>query len=186
MAKPTDDVIYGRSALKNGEPWIVPECLDYLKTIIKPTWKTFEWGAGGSTIFWARNCALTVAIEHNIEWISRMFKMIHNAEVPKHKIILQHWPGAEDGFKGYAKAILPYKDFDLISIDGEASSRGHCLNYALGRVKVGGYLLLDNSDWLKRDFSDKWERTDYVAKDLKWVGQPGTFNWWTSILKRVA
>lgn len=185
MAKITDDVVYGRSALKNGEPWIVPESLGHLKTILRPDWKIFEWGAGGSTIFWARNCQLVVSIEHNIEWIQRVHKMIHDQEAPKHKIILQYQPGADDHFAAYARAITPYQQFDLIYIDGEASSRGHCLNFALPHVKSGGYLLLDNSDWLKRDLGDQWERTDYVAKDLKWVGQPGTFNWWTSIVRKV-
>jgi len=184
MANLNDDVVYGRTALRNGEPWIVPSSLDHLKTIIQPKWKVFEWGAGGSTIFFAKHCRFVVSIEHNIEWIDRVYKMINRLNAPRHKIVLQWWPGAEDAFDSYAKAIMPYHDLDLIYIDGEASSRGHCLNLALSRVRPGGYLLLDNSDWLKRDLGDEWERTDYVAKDLTWVGQSGTFNWWTSIVRR--
>ena len=180
----TDDQVYGRSALKNGEPWIVPESLEHLKEIVQPDWTVFEWGSGGSTIFWARNCKLVISIEHNSDWIKRVFEMIHKQGAPKHKINLQWHPGKEDSFSGYARAIIPYSGFDLIYIDGEASSRGHCLNYSLSRVKPGGYLLLDNSNWLKRDLGSNWERTDYIAKDLKWIGQPGTFNWWTSILRR--
>ncbi|MBD3251131.1 hypothetical protein GF380_01515 [Candidatus Uhrbacteria bacterium] len=184
MAKITDDVLYGRAALKLGEPWITPGSLEHLKSIVQPGWKVFEWGSGGSTAFWARHCAFVVSIEHNLEWVQRTFELLKRLDVPRHKAQLQWWPGKDDKFKSYATAIQPYRNLDLVFVDGEASSRGHCLNYALSHVKPGGYLLLDNSNWLKRDLGEQWERTDYVEKDLKWIGQSGTFDWWTSILRK--
>lgn len=179
-----DDILYGRTALKNGEPWITPDALRHLKSIVKPDWKVFEWGSGGSTAFWARNCAFVISIEHNLEWIERTLKLLHRLNVPQYKIQLQWHPGKNDKFKSYAAAIQPYHNLDLVFVDGEASSRGHCLNYALSRVRPGGYLLLDNSNWLKRDLGSQWRRTDYIEKGLRWVGQPGTFDWWTTIMQK--
>ena len=186
MSKPHDDIVYGRTALREGIPWIVPESLEALQAVIQPHWNVFEWGSGGSTTFWARNCSFVVSIEHNPEWITRTWKQLHRHKVDKHRVCLQYCPGIEGKFREYARAILAYPDesFDLVFVDGEASSRGWCLNNALSKVKVGGYLLLDNSDWLKRDLGEDWERQDYVEKDLKWVGQKGTFNWWTSLLRK--
>jgi len=192
----TEDEIYGRSALANGEPWIVPESLVHLKSIVKPTWHVFEWGSGGSTVFWSKHCRLVVSVEHNQDWIQRTKNMLR-----KHNCInnwlLHYEAGVPDAtgqmhhltsFRNYANVILriPDAQFDLIYVDGEASCREWCLENSLSRVGEGGYLLLDNANWLEgHDFGPQWKRWDYVARGLKWVGQDGTFDWYTSILQRL-
>lgn len=191
-----DDIIYGRAALRNGEPWIVPESLDHLKRIIQPDWKVFEWGSGGSTVFWSKHCQQVISIEHNSEWIMRTTELLTKHDCKDNRT-LHYVAGVLDAngqmhhltsFRNYADAILSFvhlEPYDLIYIDGEASSRGWCLTHALSRVRQGGYLLLDNSNWLEgHDFGPDWERWDYVARGLSWVGQEGTFDWWTSILQR--
>lgn len=183
-----DDDVYGRTSLRKGLPWITPESLEVLDTLIQRDWDIFEWGAGGSTIYWMRNCAHVISVEHNSEWIGRLKDMFAKFDVNLSKVELVYKPGLpenqKDRFRPYADVILNYPDesFDLIFVDGEASSRGWCLTNALTKVKPGGILLLDNSNWLKRDLGDEWDRTDYIVEGLKWVGQPGTFDWWTSIL----
>ena len=193
---PTDDEIYGRSALANGEPWIVPESLTVLKSLIQPTWDVFEWGSGGSTVFWSRHCNLVVSIEHDANWRTRTTELLTRHGC-KDNWLIHLVPGVPDAtgqmhhltsFRNYADSITKLGDrpFDLIYVDGEASCRSWCLEYALPRVCRGGVLLLDNSNWLEgHDFGTGWERQDFVARDLHWVGQPGTFDWWTSILKKL-
>lgn len=45
-----EDEKYGRAALNQGEPWITPESLQYLKSVMtdSKTWKVFEWSSGGN------------------------------------------------------------------------------------------------------------------------------------------
>lgn len=183
----TESEMYGRDALHNGEPWIVPAALDVLKTIVDPTWTVFEWGSGGSTVFWSKQCAATIAIEHNSIWIDRVTGMMAKHECPDNwelRYVRGHGIDHNTAFREYAAAILeePDESFDLVSVDGEASSRGWCITNALPKIKPGGYLLLDNSDWFTKNLG--WDKQDFVARDLKWIGQPGTFNWWTSILRK--
>jgi len=184
----TDDQIYGRDALKKGEPWIVPESLDYLKSIVQPHWYVFEWGSGGSTIFFARHCRHIISIEHHKKWHTWTSEKLR-AEGLARKATVLYVPGVKDvpheaRFEHYSNAILDYPDkhFNLVFVDGEASSRGYCVTNALAKVRPGGYLLLDNSNWLKRDIG--WPRKDCIAKELKWIGQEGTFDWWTSIFHK--
>jgi len=182
-----DDILYGRRSLKDGIPWITPESFDHVESLVQSNWNVFEWGAGGSTIYWARHCAHVISVEHNSEWIRRVKEMFAKFRVDVSRINLVYKRGLpeseKDRFRPYADVILDYPDesFDLVFVDGEASSRGWCLTNAMLKVKMGGILLLDNSDWLKREIGDEWKRTDYVEKDLEWVGQSGTFDWWTSI-----
>jgi len=178
--------MYGRDALSKGEPWIVPAALAVLKTLVQPEWRVFEWGAGGSTLFWSNECASSVAIEHNPLWIERVTAMMHRHECPNNvhlRYVQGHGIDHNKAFRNYAAAILEYPDesFDLVSVDGEASSRGWCVTNAIPKIKPGGYLLLDNSDWFGGIL--EWEKQDFVAKDMHYIGQP-VFNWWTSILRK--
>ena len=169
----------------------MPESLEHLKRIVQPDFTVFEWGSGGSTVFWSKNCKLVVSIEHNSDWITRTTELLSKHGC-KDNWMLHRVPGEgtdhRTAYRKYADAITKFtrlEPYDLIYVDGEASCRGWCLDHALSRVKVGGWLLLDNSNWLEgHDFGPEWERFDYVARGLKWVGQPGTFNWWTSLLQR--
>ena len=186
---PSDDIIYGRSALINGEPWITPKSLDYVKTILKPTFRVFEWGSGGSTAFWSRNCASIISVEHNSEWIQRTTDIMRRLNCPNNWKLV-HVPGIgidhNTAFRNYANAILEYPDnsFDLVFVDGEASSRGWCITNALSKIKSGGYLLVDNSNWLSESPQNTKDRLDFIETGLKWVGQPGTFDWHTSIFTK--
>ena len=179
----SDDVVYGRQALSLGEPWIVPESLAYLRTILSPSWSVFEWGAGGSTVFWAKNCASIISIEHHPDWAKRVREMLLDRGLSPH-VVQYIARDDDDTFHSYADAILVYPEdsFDLVFVDGEASCRDRCLANALSRIRPGGWLLLDNSNWYTVGIG--WERQDFIAKGLTWVGQPGTFDWWTSIFKR--
>ena len=182
----TDDQLYGRDALNKGEPWIVPEALEFLLTVLQPHWNVFEWGCGGSTVFFSKRCASLVGIEHNPEWIERVTQMMQRQQCPANwtmRYVQGHGIDHMTAFREYANVILEYEDasFDLVSVDGEASCRGWCIDNALPKLKAGGYLLLDNSDWFKGDLG--WQRWDFVAKDMHYIGQP-VYDWWTSILRK--
>jgi len=187
----SDDEIYGRSALINGEPWIVPGSLTFLKSIVQPTWKVFEWGSGGSTVFFGRHCKSVFSVEHNSEWIKRTANKLQAANITNVTQLYRRGLPEDkpDRFRPYADTINVYPDesFDLIFVDGEASSRSWCIANAIPKLKPGGWLLVDNSNLFHSKSShvwDEWERDDYIAKGLKWVGQPGTFDWWTSIMRK--
>lgn len=185
------EIMYGRQALNFGEPWIVPEALDLIKEKIKSYWQVFEWGSGGSTVFWSKQCKRLYSVEHNPTWIARTSQMMTDHQCPDNwtlKYIIRTEDADlapdEKPFDKYADAILTHPDesFHLIYVDGEASCRERCIANSVSKLKPKGILLLDNSNWYK----DKtgWTKWDFVAKDLKWVGQEKTFDWWTTILQK--
>jgi len=172
----------GRTALKEGIPWITIESFHHLLEIIKPEFRVFEWGSGGSTVFWARECASVISIEHNSEWIPRVQKMLDDRGLEADLRYKRGLPKEEkDRFKPYANMILkePDNSFDLIYVDGEASSRGWCLNNAMLKLKPGGWIVLDNSQWIKRELPD-FDKFEYIERDLEWPGAKN-FDWWTTL-----
>lgn len=179
--------MYGRQALREHLPWIVPESLEALKSIIQPTWRVFEWGSGGSTLYWAKNCRRVFSVEQNSDWVFWVSERLVRYSLWENVTQLYIRKDRKaNTYNAYADVIKAFDDesFNLIYVDGEASVRGRCLHNALPKLKPDGYLLLDNSNWLEKDLGSDWERSDFVARGLKWIGQPGTFNWWTSILHK--
>lgn len=158
----------GHSSLKDELPWLTFAAIDFIKKNISRDHVVFEYGGGGSTLFFLKNSAKVVTVEHDKSWFEKLKGIV------KHKKI-EHWEGnfihpeidqypnkkdisdpndyaSDDGnyknvnFKKYVTAIEKYPDnhFDWILIDGRA--RTSCLAHSIPKLKIGGYLILDNAE----------------------------------------
>lgn len=125
-------------------PYYVPAVVKFLSKLLKDKQtKVFEWGSGISTIWYAKNVESLVAIEHNEVWYH---KVIGWLEIDKLKNVdLKYIPPLNGSFQAYAQSILKYDDefFDVIAVDGR--DRVNCVKQAVNKVKLGGYLILDDS-----------------------------------------
>jgi hypothetical protein len=157
-----------KSPVSEKMPWITFSSIDLLEKIIQPGMKVFEYGSGGSTLFWASRVKNIVSVEHDKGWFEKMqtvlsvdgignvdYLLIEPVDDPEFSKKTyqdpddyvsrdQHYTG--QNFEKYAKAIDPYPDlhFDVIVVDGRV--RPSCIKHALPKLKKNGWLLLDNSD----------------------------------------
>lgn len=53
-------------------PLYTTPALEYLDSIVQPTWKVFEYGGGGSTNYYATHCAEVHTVEHNHDWYNKI------------------------------------------------------------------------------------------------------------------
>jgi hypothetical protein len=60
----------GRSLMGQAQPWIPFEAENWLQLYLKPQMKVFEYGSGGSTIFFAERVAEVFTVEHDKKWHS--------------------------------------------------------------------------------------------------------------------
>lgn len=128
----------------------------------------FEYGSGGSTIFWAKHCKMVVSVEHDLDWYQKMKNEISRLDLANIEYVLaQAAPGDLPGimdignpdayassdpqfhkknFESYAKTIDKYPDqsFDIIIVDGRA--RPSCIKHALPKLRSNGFLIVDNSE----------------------------------------
>lgn len=173
------------NTLDYGVPWYTFGAIDWLESYLKPEMKVFEYGSGGSTIFYAKRVANVISVEHDTTWyqdVSSKVKEIRNAKViliepiRSRNKLASNKPGdyrsanknmANLDFKEYCTYIDRFTDesFDLVAVDGRA--RTSCLLEAIPKVKPGGYLLLDNSDRDKYlagiQLVGGWKRTDFTG-----------------------
>ena len=197
-----DDIIYfsewfrilnsEEAPIELGLPWITVPATRFLKETVQPGMRIFEWGCGGSTLFYASKGCEVTSIEHSLPWcklVAERLSGLQNTQcsveyIPPDEIV----PGAEKityanspvsyrstnaEFEGrtfleYSTKIesFPNGFFDLIAIDGRA--RSSCLFHALKKIKPGGYLLLDNSE--REEYSEgmevvpeSWSRVHFVG-----------------------
>src|SRR5712692_963092 len=54
--------------IESGLPWFTFGAIDFLQSWVKPHHRVFEYGCGGSTLFFAARAARVVCVEHNKSW----------------------------------------------------------------------------------------------------------------------
>lgn len=161
-------------------PWIPQAALLFLGTIVQPALKVFEYGSGGSTIYFARKSCALVTVEHDRDWFEAVRAKLqsHSISGVDLRLVLPeeqnigtdnsdpaHYyePPCTGNYRQYVSAIDGFDQaaFDIILVDGTA--RPSCLQHAHLKVKPGGYLILDNSERLYylaqvEHLFKRWER----------------------------
>jgi hypothetical protein len=156
------------SPLKRGYPWINLPAIKILKNILRPDARVFEYGSGGSTVFFAKRVMNVISVEHDLLWQRHVQDTVEKRGYGNAKIV--HLPPTRDNsketsdpsnpdaylsrdksvrglsFKSYASFIDRYSDnyFDLIFIDGRA--RTSCVKHSTAKVKNAGCIVIDNTE----------------------------------------
>jgi len=151
--------------LKEKQPWLVFDAIDFLNSLRLEGKRVFEYGSGGSTLFWLRHGAHLTSIEHDQAWYHTLREQYLSGAAFDYRLIQPQYIGHQNldpanpelyassdelfshhSFWSYCSQIDEFPDnyFDLVSIDGRA--RPSCIKHAHKKVRVGGLLVLDNSD----------------------------------------
>jgi hypothetical protein len=158
----------GRSLVGEAKPWIPFAATNWLDHYLNRNRKVFEWGSGGSTIFLSERAAQVFSIEHDKKWYTVVSKALAQHGITNCSYQL-HEPRPvvrtssaldeqqssrfiyDDYYAGttvheYVEAIDVHPDhsFDLVLVDGRV--RTECIQHALSKIRVGGHLMLDNSN----------------------------------------
>jgi tRNA A58 N-methylase Trm61 len=136
-------------------PWMVWEAIAALDQHLRPGMRVFEWGSGGSTLFWLKHGCTVVSIDHTPGWPKKVLQRV--AEKNLDRIDIRHVqasPGTCHDFasrfapklcfRSYVTAIDNEGTFDVVCVDGRA--RVACVRRAIEHVAHGGIMVLDNSD----------------------------------------
>jgi hypothetical protein len=186
-------------------PWITFDAIDYLKVHLVPKARVFEYGSGGSTLFWLNHCEECVSIEHNPDWYKLMHPRIKEMDKIDYRLVLPD--PAEDkealdtsdpnqylskdslsigyDFRNYVCQIDAFPDyyFDVVSIDGRA--RPSCIKHSVTKVNVGGILILDNAERAYYFSKIKGFLKNFDKKEFFGVGPSVASMWKTDIYLRI-
>lgn len=193
-----------RTALQDEVPWIPYVARAWLSSHVTPAMRVFEFGSGGSTVFLARRARAVVSVEHDPEWCARLRQTLATEHLTNCTLILREpvrqaapssgsraYASTKPAYAGmdfgeYVRTIDAYPDetFDLVFVDGR--SRKACLAHAIPKVRVGGLLVLDNSD--NREYADALRLFAHLPRtDLHGYGPywPPAY-WRTTVWEKIA
>jgi len=148
-------------------PWLVFDAIDSIKPFLLKGMNVFEYGSGGSTLFWLYHGANVVSVEHNPQWYDLMKNKLQSEKSIDYRLIAPDLAEKDDmffdpsdpekyfssdmlymnyQFCNYVTQIDAFPDghFDLVLIDGRA--RPSCIKHSINKVRIGGKIILDNSD----------------------------------------
>jgi hypothetical protein len=155
-------------------PWFTYPATDFLTSRISNHLRVFEWGAGGSTLWWAQRTAEVVTCEHDPNWYNEVLRLRPGNVT----VVLRSIEGHV-----YASEVLNHKRFDVIVIDG--ADRLACANSSMSALSPGGVIVWDNSDRASAQEGLEILRTaGFKRVDFRGLGPIGLDAWTTSILYR--
>jgi hypothetical protein len=175
-----------RSSVSEQMPWMSFSAIDFLNREARPDMRVFEYGSGGSTLFWSSRVRSIVSVEHDKAWYENMHQKLEAVTSSTIEYMLveaekdpsfekrdfrnpddcvsddAHYKGYN--FRKYVSTIDKYPEgsFDIIIVDGRA--RPSCIKHSISRLKRGGLLVVDNTDrkYYLSPFS--WDRSAWNTR----------------------
>lgn len=157
-----------RNSVADQQPWINFKAIDYLNEHLERGHTLFEYGGGGSTLFFLNRVAKVVTVEHDELWFNVLSKKISEMGITHWEGIFQSGESFTGGgvrqpeipadfmsstkgqqdlsYERYAKSIHRYNGpaFDWVLVDGRA--RPSCMVESFEHLRSGGYLIIDNME----------------------------------------
>lgn len=201
---------FSRGPLTDGLPWLPFPAINFLDSLLTKSSRVFEFGAGGSSIFFSSRVDELVSVEHDPHWFSETADAVAKQQkrhrirwhgvlaipvVPVTPIVLPptdplSYTTTDETLSGlsfyeYVTAIDQYPDqyFDVILIDGRA--RPSCFMHAMRKIKFGGYVILDNAE--RESYAYVQNAAMNSGFELAEFWGPGPYNdycWRTIFLRR--
>lgn len=157
---------------KHPLPWYTYPAIEFLQQYDFSTSDVWEFGSGNGSKFWAVRARTVTSLESDPQWYKRGIQ-----ELSSNQILLLR-PEEEK----YVNAIHELnKMYDVIVIDGKY--RYNCAVEALKRIKNGGMIILDNSDWFPNT-AKLFRQAGFIQIDFIGPGPVNSYAWCTSIFFR--
>jgi SAM-dependent methyltransferase len=178
----------GKNPFDDEQPWMSYSAIDFIGNVINKNSIVFEYGSGGSTLYFAERAKKVISVEHDKKWHSHLSGEISRKKIKNVEYLLyppttlkgpedlhnyfRSWREQGVSFTDYVTSISKFPDntFDLISVDGRA--RVACVRESYKKVKNGGYIVLDNS--ARKDYFEAFLfLRDKGCEDINYFGLLG-------------
>lgn len=127
----------GKAVDRNGDPipWLTYPAIDLLSCKSLADRRVLEFGAGQSTLWFAKRAASVVSFESDPEWHSNLARAL-----PSNAVVHLSAPSLD----GIQRVLNASERFDIVLVDG--LERVTAAKHALDRVTRDGVVIVDNSE----------------------------------------
>lgn len=167
-----------RALARGQQPWLTARSLELLDQLLLPGDRGVEWGAGGTTPWFAERVASLVSVEGAPQWHAPLLARLDELGVDNVDLHLVSADELGLGSPAHRDAYVQVRpdlepaSLDFVFVDGEY--RDDCAARGLTLLRPGGIFILDNataylpaetrSPWkVDRPVTETWQR---VADEL--------------------
>jgi predicted O-methyltransferase YrrM len=127
-------------------PWLTPEAIRLLDSMLRPIDVGAEFGSGRSTLWLARRCARLTSVEHDDAWHARVAGTLASAGLTNvdcqcHRVDEPETRGEVSAYARVAASFDP-ESLDFALVDG--LYRDYVTLFLLAAIRLGGLLIVDN------------------------------------------
>lgn len=122
-------------------PWLTQRANEILSHLIKKNHIGFEWGAGRSTLWFARRCKHLTSVEDNPYWYEKVYAALRKFNITNCDLVF-----AKDK-ETYISLIDSFEDGSLNFVLVDGLYRDECAIRSLRKIRAGGLLIIDNINW---------------------------------------
>ncbi len=166
--------------LDMGLPWISFDAIEFLDKYLTKDMTVFEYGSGGSSVFFSPRVKSVTSVEDNSLWLEKVKSEAAKRSLGNITLIPSNWDSTDESMAAFEASdyLTRLQDsYDIILIDGmcfwpEASMRELCFERAKSHLNPGGIIIVDDS-WR---YDEALENSGYSErKVLKSLGpcRPG-------------
>lgn len=164
-ARWTRDRLRPRTPLELALPWVAWPCIDWLERQVLTNLRVFEYGGGGSTLYFLRRGCHVTTVENSPAWAKNIQEQaerslgssaLERLELRVHDMPEHPGPADQATATGYVDRIGAGTRYDLVLVDGADGAlelRMVCLGRARHHLTDKGVIVLD----------DSWRRAYEVA-----------------------
>lgn len=149
----------GKTLLRDRLPWLTPGAIHFLDKRAGQESHVLEFGAGGSTLYFADRCKSVLTWEPNPDWKSKILNLLGRS---RHRCTIT------SNLNRALESQIHWYDIILIDCEDQKAQRPVLCKKVAHRVKHGGVLILDNYSRYAVPFGPEWR----VARhnDPHWHG----------------
>jgi predicted O-methyltransferase YrrM len=128
------------------DPWLTPEAVRLLDSMLRPTDVGAEFGSGRSTSWLAKRCAHLTSVEHDEAWFAKVSATLAAGRITHVDYRYQpvDKPDEPGDLSGYAQVaqFLGDESIDFALVDG--LYRDYVTLFLLGKIRPGGMIIIDD------------------------------------------
>ena len=132
-------------------PWYSYTAINFLNTYLKKDMTVFEWGCGGSTLFFAERCKHVFCVESCDNWADRIAETLKLKSITNVTVLRYSLDGIMD-LVSFEKSeyccCVRGIDADIYAIDGyeaEVQFRHQCFMTVEEKIKPSNLIVVDDS-----------------------------------------
>lgn len=155
MRHRTPRYVYNRTRLMWSErvhpdnPWLTPEAVRLLTSMLRKSDRGAEFGSGRSTIWFAERVNHLTSVEHDKLWYDQVSARLRDRGLANVDYILapRDQPPELGEISKYACTVFAFGDatLDFALVDG--LYREHVSKLVIPKIRSGGLLIIDNVNW---------------------------------------